>query len=205
MLNVAVTGNLASGKSTLSRIWAGEGVPVVMADELARAVVEPGTPGLQAVVEAFGAGVLQEDGSLDRDSLRTLVFDDPESRTRLEAILHPLIQDRRNAWLRDREEEGVGLVVAEIPLLFEAGLEGDFDLVVLVDASRKERLRRLTQDRGLSKEEAERMMASQMSSEEKRGRADYIVQNNGTREDLTVLALALLDLLRARAAGRRTP
>ena len=90
-MKVAVTGNVASGKSTLSQIWARGGVPLVQADELAREVVEPGTEGLAAVVDAFGRELLSEDGRLDRSALRELVFRDPESRARLEGILHPLI------------------------------------------------------------------------------------------------------------------
>lgn len=204
-MRVAVTGNAASGKTTLSRLWAREGVPVVLADELSREVVEPGSAGLSAVVEAFGQGILLDDGSLDRGALRSLVFRDPESRSRLEAILHPLILRYREEWLRKQASEGAPLVVAEIPLLYEVGLEGEFDLVVVVDAPREVRLRRLVEDRGLSEEDGMAIMEAQLSDEEKRRRADYVVQNAGTREDLETRALALLDLIRARAAGRRGP
>jgi dephospho-CoA kinase len=200
VIKVAVTGNVASGKSTLSRLWAREGIPLVQADELARAVVEPGTEGLTVVVDAFGKEVLTADGSLDRSVLRDLVFREPESRIRLEEILHPLIQAKRRGWMNEREEEGVQLAVAEIPLLFEAGLEGDFDFIVLVDAPHDMRLRRLLEDRGLEEDEAMRMMDAQMPPEEKKARAHYVIQNGGSPEDLEVRALALLDLLRARSA-----
>jgi len=205
MMKVAVTGNVASGKSTLSQIWARGGIPLVQADELAREVVEPGTEGLAAVVEDFGREILSEDGRLNRRALGELVFGDPESRTRLEGILHPLILARRNRWMAEREGEGVGLAVAEIPLLFETGLEGSFDVVVFVDAPHEERLRRLREDRGLEEDEAKRMMDAQISPEEKRARADYVVHNAGSLEDLEIRALALLDLLLARSAGRKTP
>jgi len=193
MMKVAVTGNVASGKSTFSQIWARGGIPLVQADELAREVVEPGTEGLAAVVEAFGREILSEDGRLNRRALGELVFGDPESRTRLEGILHPLILARRNRWMAEREGEGVG------------GLEGSFDVVVFVDAPHEERLRRLRGDRGLEEDEAKRMMDAQISPEEKRARADYVVHNAGSLEDLEIRALALLDLLLARSAGRKTP
>ena len=205
MLKVAVTGNVASGKSTLSSLWAREGVPLLQADELARSVVEPGTEGLAAVVDAFGRDILAADGRLDRNFLRDLVFREAESRTRLEGILHPLILARREEWMAEREGEGIRLAVAEIPLLFEVGLEGEFDVVVLVDAPHAERLRRLLEDRGLEEEEAKRMMDAQQPPEEKRDRAHFVVPNAGSKEDLEIRALALLDLLRARSAQGINP
>ena len=205
MMKVAVTGNVASGKSTLSRLWAREGVSLVQADELARAVVEPASEGLAAVVDSFGKEVLAADGSLDRSILRKLVFREPEARARLEGILHPLILARRERWMAEREGEGIRLAVAEIPLLFEVGLEGEFDVVVLVDAPYSERLRRLLEDRGLEEEEAKRMMDAQMPSEKKRVRAHFVVDNAGSKEELEIRALALLDLLRARSALGTNP
>jgi dephospho-CoA kinase len=154
------------------------------------------------VVGEFGEGILKEGGTLDRAALRALVFQDEEKRKRLEAILHPLISSEREAWVREQEEAGAPMVVAEIPLLFEAGLEGEFDWVVVVDAPPGERTRRLREDRGLGEEEVGRIMEIQMPSDEKRRRADYVVDNSGSLEDLKIRALALLDLLRARAAGR---
>lgn len=199
MLTVAVTGNVASGKSLLCRIWAEEGVPLVQADTLARRAVDPGTPGLDSVVEAFGDGVLDHQGRLDRGAVRAVVFADPEARRRLESILHPIIDGLRREWLEAREEEGSLMAVAEIPLLFEVGLEEEFDVVVMVDAPGPERLRRLKEERGLEEEEARRIMASQMPVDEKRRSVDYVVENGGTLEDLKIRALALLDLIRARA------
>jgi len=204
-VKVAVTGNVASGKSTLCRVWAREGVPLVLADELARAVVEPASEGLAAVVAAFGTDILAEDGSLQRGALRDLVFRETERRIQLEGILHPLIQARRDMWMADREAEGISLAVAEIPLLFEVGLEKEFDVVVLVEAPNEERLRRLMENRGLDEEEAKRLMDSQMPSQLKRARADFVVHNAGSEEDLEIRALALLDLLRARFAQGSAP
>ncbi|MFO8174165.1 MAG: dephospho-CoA kinase [Longimicrobiales bacterium] len=203
MMTVAVTGNVASGKSLLCRIWAEEGVPVIHADDLSRDAVEPGTPGLAAVVAEFGAGILDPEGRLDRDALREVVFQDQDARRRLEEILHPVIGARRDRWMRARRKEGCLLAVAEIPLLYEVGLQGGYDAVVLVHAPPEERLRRLKEDRKMEEEEARSIMEAQMPAEEKLDRADYVVRNDGSRTDLEIRALALLDLLRARARGVR--
>jgi dephospho-CoA kinase len=196
-LQVGLTGNVASGKSTVARVWASAGVPVVSADGLARDAVAPDSPGLREVVEAFGPQVLRSDGTLDRDHLRERVFQDPEARKRLEAILHPRIQELREAWLRERREERVPLVVSEIPLLFETGLEGEVDLIVFVDAPEDERRRRLVEDRGLPPEEANRIMAAQGDPGEKRRRSHLVLKNDGSLDALQGRARTLLEELRA--------
>lgn len=202
MMKVALTGNVASGKTTLARIWAGEGVPLISADELAREAVAPGTPGLRAVATLLGPEALKEDGTLDRDRARAMVFSDVSLRKEMEGILHPIIRGLRDDRMERVARQGNHLVVAEIPLLFEVGLEGEYDVVVLVHAPFEERLRRLTRIRGLEEEEARRILDSQIPSEEKLRRASYVIRNDGSEEDLAVRALALLDLLRARAARR---
>jgi dephospho-CoA kinase len=202
MMKVALTGNVASGKSTLARIWAGEGVPLISADELAREAVAPGTAGLQAVKTLLGPEILKEDGTLDRDRARAMVFRDVFLRKELEGILHPIIRDLRDDRMEQVARGGSSLVVAEIPLLFEAGLEEDYDVVVLVHTEYQERLRRLTRIRGLGEEEARRILDSQIPSEEKLHLVSYVIRNDGSEEDLAVRALALLDLLRARAARK---
>lgn len=199
MLKVALTGNIASGKSLVASLWASAGVAVISADELAREAVAPGTPGLEAVVDAFGESILGPDGSLDRAALRGRVFADAGDRARLESILHPRIGDLRRAWVDGQAGAGADLVVSEIPLLFEAGLEGDYDAVVVVTAPREERLERIRVGRGIPEPEALRIMATQIPSEEKAAKADYVLENGGTLEDLEIRAMALLDLLRARA------
>lgn len=199
MLRVALTGNIASGKSTVARIWARHGARIIDADELARRAVEPGSPGLGRVVEEFGPGVLGPDGELDRGALRRLVFADPEARVRLEAIVHPEV-----ARLRAEEEaraarEGVGVVVNDIPLLFEVGLEREFDLVVLVDAPVEERMARLVGLRGLDEVEARRMIDAQLPAEEKRGKADFVIDNDGTITELEARALEVWRAIERRA------
>ena len=181
-------------------IWRDAGVPVVSADDLAREVVEPGSPALEEIEAEFGAGILASDGSLDREELRSRVFGDEAARTRLEAILHPRIEALRESWLEERRAEGHALVVSEIPLLFEIGAEDRFDATVLVHAPAAERLRRMLATRDLEEEEARRIMASQMDPEAKRERADYVLDNDGTRDELGVEARELLRRLQARAA-----
>jgi dephospho-CoA kinase len=199
MMKVALTGNVASGKSAVARIWSDAGVPVIRADDLAREVVEPGSEGLTRVVDAFGGEILGEDGSLDRAGLRSRVFRDPGARRRLEGILHPLINALRLEWVARHEAGGTPLVVAEIPLLYEVGLEKEYDAVVLVVAPPGERLRRLTVDREMPEEEAILVMEAQIPQEQKLPLADYVLDNGGSLEDLEIRCLSLLDLLRARA------
>ena len=199
MLNVALTGNVASGKSTVAAQWAQSGIPIISADELSRLVVLPGTPGIQAVRNVFGDKILTADGTLDRAGLRAIILSDEEARRKLEGILHPLIWERRYEWVEARRVEGEHLVISEIPLLFETGREDDFDVIVFVDAHESERTQRLIQTRGLNMEEAKRLIGVQIKASVKRPRADYVLSNNGTLEDLNSSADELLKELQSRA------
>ena len=201
MLSVALTGSVGSGKSAVAARWAQAGVPVISADELARSAVLPGSPGLDAVRKEFGEGVLAADGTLDRDRMRALVFSDAAARARLEAIVHPRVRELREVWTQARRQEGVALVVAEIPLLFETGTERDFDVVVLVDAPEEARLERLARGRGLGEAEARRIMAAQMDPARKRAAADIVIDNGGSLEVLEDEAARVLAELRAQAGG----
>ncbi|GIS80268.1 MAG: hypothetical protein CM1200mP14_18340 [Gammaproteobacteria bacterium] len=124
------------------------------------------------------------DGTLDRAGLRAIILSDEEARRKLEGILHPLIWERRYEWVEARRVEGEHLVISEIPLLFETGREDDFDVIVFVDAHESERTQRLIQTRGLNMEEAKRLIGVQIKASVKRPRADYVLSNNGTLEDL---------------------
>ena len=201
MVSVALTGSVGSGKSEVARFWANAGVPVVSADELSRRAVGPGSEGLADVLQAFGDRVLGPDGSLDRTHMRARVFQDEAARRRLESILHPRVKELRDVWIRERRAEGNSLVVSEIPLLFEAGLDPEFDVIVVVDAPTDERLRRLVNHRGLDETEVRRIMAVQMDPVEKRRRADHVLVNDGSLADLRQRALALLEQLRSEWAG----
>ncbi len=184
VLKVGLTGNIAAGKSTVARVWQQLGGTLIDADRLAREVVEPGTPALREIVEAWGPGVLDPSGALDRAALRHVVFGDAEARTRLEGIVHPTIGTLREREYDRARERGERIVVADIPLLFEVALENEFDVVVLVDAPESVRQERLVRDRGLSHEDARRMIEAQLPSATKRDRADYIIDNIGTPAEL---------------------
>jgi dephospho-CoA kinase len=184
MLRVGLTGNIAAGKSVVAGVWRDLGATIVDADQLARQAVEPGTPALARIAETWGSWVLTETGELDRGALRRIVFADPEARERLEAIVHPAVGALRDEAYREASARGDRLVVADVPLLFEVGLVDQVDVVVLVDAPEEVRLLRLVGDRGLSPEEAQRMVAAQMPAELKRARADIVIENSGTLPEL---------------------
>ncbi|HEX8212054.1 MAG TPA: dephospho-CoA kinase [Longimicrobium sp.] len=201
MLKVGLTGNIAAGKSTVARIWRSLDATVVDADVLSRQAVEPGTPALARIAEEWGDEVVEAGGGLDRAALRRIVFADPSARERLEAIVHPAVAELREEAYRAAEERGERVVVADIPLLFEAGLVDDFDAVVLVDAPEEVRLARLVGDRGMDPEEARRMIAAQMPSELKRARADFVISNAGTLMELDRRSREVWTELARRARG----
>lgn len=203
MLSIALTGNVAAGKSMVAARWVELGVPVISADELARAAVVPGSSGLDSIMELFGSDILAADGSLDRARMRDVVFGDPSARGRLEEILHPIIWRLREAWLDERRREGADVVVSEIPLLFETGHQSDFDVVVLVDAPADVRLSRMVGQRGLTEREARRIMEAQQDAASKREGADFVIDNEGSPEELKSAADRVLDKIRSRA-GRST-
>jgi dephospho-CoA kinase len=180
---VGLTGGIGSGKSEVARLLAAHGAVVIDADQLAREVVEPGTPGLAQVVAAFGPDVLGPDGRLDRKALAARVFSDGAALARLNAIVHPLVAERGAELVAEAPVEAV--VVHDVPLLVENGLEDAYDLVVVVDAPEEARLARLAA-RGLTDEDARARMAAQASSEERLAAADYLVVNDGDLVDLRV-------------------
>ncbi|CAA9290883.1 MAG: Dephospho-CoA kinase [uncultured Corynebacteriales bacterium] len=181
-MRIGLTGGIGSGKSTAARRFAELGALVVDSDRIAREVVEPGTPGLAAVVEAFGPRVLGPDGRLDRPALGKLVFADEAARTRLNGILHPLIRARVVEIVAAAPAGTV--VVQDVPLLVETGQAGSFDLVVVVEAPPEVRIERLGRDRGMPAEEARARMASQATDAERRAVADVVLVNDGSPEDL---------------------
>lgn len=199
MLKVGLTGNVAAGKSSVARVWRSLGATVIDADELARRAVEPGTPAYREIVDEWGPEVLEEGGGLDRAALRRIVFSDPEARARLEGIVHPAVGALREEAYREARERGEGIVVADIPLLFEVGLADEFDVVVLVDAPMQARLVRMVRDRGLSADEAKQVIAAQMPSELKRARADVVIDNAGSLAALEERAREVWAELRRRA------
>jgi dephospho-CoA kinase len=199
MLKVGLTGNIAAGKSSVARAWQRLGARVIDADALAREAVAPGSAGLDAVRAEFGDGVLDAAGALDRAAMRALVFRDPGARSRLEAIVHPEVARLREEAYRRAVAEGAKLVVADIPLLFEVGLQAEFDAIVLIDAPSRLREARIVRDRGLTADEARRMIEAQMPAEPKRARADFVIENSGSPEELEAEAERVWRVLQRRA------
>ena len=195
MMLVGLTGNIASGKSTVAKLFAARGATIIDADALARRAVEPGTPELRSIIARWGTGVLAPDGSLDRAALRHVVFDRPDELEALNAIVHPEVGRLRDEEIAEAAARGDRVVVCDIPLLFERRLADSFTRIVLVDAPRPIRLERLMRDRGLSQEEAVQMIAAQMPAELKRARADFVIENAGTREQLADLVGEVWDAI----------
>ncbi len=181
VLRIGLTGGIGSGKSTVARLLAERGAAVVDADVLAREVVEPGTPGLAAVVGAFGPGVLTADGALDRPALAQVVFGDPAARARLDGIVHPLVRARAVELIGALPQDAV--VVQDIPLLVETGQAGSFDLVLVVQADTGTRVARLVA-RGLAEDDARARIAAQATDAQRRAVADVVLDNSGTPEEL---------------------
>jgi dephospho-CoA kinase len=181
-MRVGLTGGVASGKSTVAQILADLGAVVIDSDVLAREVVEPGSPGLAAVVAAFGDEVLAADGTLDRPALGAVVFADEGSRRTLEGILHPLIRERARE-LEEAASPGA-IVVHDIPLLAETGQADRFEAVIVVDVPTESQIDRMTRLRGWSREDAERRVAAQARRDERLAAATHVVLNTGTKQDL---------------------
>jgi len=185
MLRVGLTGGIGSGKSAVSERLAARGAVVIDADKAARAVVEPGTPGLARVAETFGPGVLREDGSLDRPKLAEIVFADETARTKLNAIVHPLVHD----YMRAAEQSAVAaagenaVIIHDVPLLAEGGRGSEFDLVIVVDVPPEIQVERLAA-RGMPEEQARARMAAQATREQRLAVADIVIDNSGTLADL---------------------
>jgi dephospho-CoA kinase len=194
-----LTGGIGSGKSEVSRRLAALGAVLVDADAVAREVVEPGTPGLAAVVEEFGEDVLRTDGTLDRERLGSIVFADDDKRRRLNAIVHPLVGQRMQELVEDAPASAI--VVYDVPLLTENDLAGMYELVVVVDAPVEEQVRRLTTLRGMTEEAARARIAAQATREQRRAVADRLIDNSGTLETLAARVEELWAELTRRAAA----
>ena len=204
MFLVGLTGNIASGKSTVARLLAERGALVIDADILARRAVEPGTPALRAIVERWGARMLAEDGTLDRAALRDIVFEHADELEVLNEIVHPEVARLRAEGVAAARARGERMVVCDIPLLFERQLTDEFSFLALVDAPRSVRLERLVNDRGLAHDEAMKMIAAQMPAELKRARADFVIENDSDLPALARRVDELWSVLDRAAAGETT-
>ncbi|MFJ3421222.1 dephospho-CoA kinase [Streptomyces sp. NPDC086082] len=182
MLKVGLTGGIGAGKSEVSRLLVSHGGVLVDADRIAREVVAPGTPGLAAVVEAFGEDVLAPDGSLDRPKLGSIVFADPEKLAVLNEIVHPLVGRRSRELETAASDDSV--VIHDVPLLAENALAALYDLVIVVDASPETQLDRLVRLRGMTEDDARARMAAQATREKRLAIADIVIDNDVPLEAL---------------------
>ena len=184
MKNIGLTGNIAAGKSTVARLFADWGATVLDADAIVHDLQRPGTPVFRAIIGRFGIDVMAEDGTLDRAALRRTVFTDKAALADLNAIVHPAVAAERERLLEEARANRVKLVIHDIPLLFEVMDPAKFDAVVLVDAPVAARRERLERARGLGAGEADSMVAAQLPSAEKRKRATFVIDNDGSLDDL---------------------
>ena len=198
VLILGITGNIASGKSTISKELARRGAVVVDADQLAREVVESGSSALKKIVKLFGTEVLQKDGDLDRDRLGQMVFADIKVRAMLNRIIHPEIAKKSTEQLQQlKQRTDIPLIVYEAPLLFEVGAETRVDKVLVVEIDPEEQLKRLRARDGSDEVSAQQRIAAQMSQQQKIDRADFVIDNSGTVAE----TLQQIDLLWPQLVG----
>jgi dephospho-CoA kinase len=203
MLHVGLTGNIASGKSTVADLFRRWGATIIDADLLAREAQRAGTPVFQAIVERFGPGVVRPGGELDRRALRARVMGEAAELAALNAIVHPEVRRRAAALVGEARRAGARIVVSDIPLLFETDDPERFDAVVLVDAPAEVRRERLMRHRGLNASEADGMMAAQLPAAAKRARSTYVIDNDGSLPALEQRSRSVWEQLEA--ANQRGP
>lgn len=199
MLRVGLTGGIGTGKSYVRSRFEVRGIPTIDADEVARAVVAPGTPALARIRERFGPGVVHADGTLDRPALAAIVFADAEQRQALEAIVHPAVRSVMDAWLATEQARGAEVVVADIPLLFETGRAADFDVVVVAACEPEEQLRRVMRRDKTTADQAQARLAAQWPIGEKVRRAHFVIRTDGTFAETDRLTDEVIAVLRERA------
>jgi dephospho-CoA kinase len=199
---VALTGGIATGKSYVRARFEELGVPTIDADVLARDAVAPGTPGLEAVIQRFGSGVLDSDGTLNRAKLASIVFADPEARHALEAILHPAVRQATNTWFASLDPRKARWAIADIPLLYEVGRDRDFDVVIVAACAPDVQIRRVVERDRLSEAEARQRIAAQLPIDEKAARANYVIRTDGTFAETEKRVRDVYEELASRAVTR---
>lgn len=202
MLNVGITGSIGAGKSLVTSLFEQWGATIIDADRIVRELQSPGTPVTKKIAQRFGSEIVSESGAIDRGKLRARILADSNDRAALNAIVHPAVAQRRDELLDEAKGRGDEVVVNEIPLLFEVLDPKAFDVVIVVDAPVAIRRKRVMLHRGLSAAEVDALMASQMDPAEKRRRADYVIENDGSLEDLETRAREVWQRLSAMARSR---
>jgi dephospho-CoA kinase len=182
MKRVALTGGIATGKSHVRADFERLGVPTIDADRLARDAVAEGSPGLKAVINRFGRGVLDDTGALDRRKLGSIVFQDPVARRDLEDIIHPAVRSAIDAWF-ESISDSAPVAIADIPLLFETGRQGEFDVVIVTACDPLTQIKRVMARDDVSEAEARARVAAQLPIEEKVRRADHVINTDGSFEE----------------------
>jgi len=192
MRRVALTGGIATGKSHVRAEFERLGVPTIDADALARAAVAPGTQGLSSVANRFGRDVLDSTGALDRKKLASIVFEDPQARRDLEAIIHPAVRLAIDEWFASLPPDRP-FAIADIPLLYETGRAREFDLVIVTTCDPETQVRRVMARDSISEAEARQRIAAQLSSDAKTSRADYVIETDGTVEETAAQVRAIVE------------
>jgi len=197
---IGITGNIASGKSTVARMFEALGARIIDADEIARIVVEPGAPAWEEIVSEFGRDILEPDGAINRKRLADIVFGDEAKRKRLNDITHPRIRERISDLLREYEKEGAPVVMVEATLIVEmGGLKSLIDGLIVVTADEETQIERLIRDKGYKREEAVSRLRAQMPAREKMMHGDYIIDNSGSLEDTRAQVKAVWGEIRSSA------
>ncbi len=197
MLRVGLTGSISVGKSFVCELFREQGCEVLDSDRTAREVVEPNQKGLHLIVEHFGAGVLTSDGQLDRNKLGAIVFSNSEQLQLLNELLHPLIQERQDKWLRGKELENPDVIaIIDAALLIESGGYKRFDKIVVVWCDNQVQLERLIERDGIDRETALKKINSQLSQEEKKSYADFLIDTSGGFEETSQNTKAVFDRLK---------
>lgn len=195
MKRVGLTGGIGSGKSTVARMLAKKGAPVIDADQIAREIVAPGQPALEELAKEFGTEILQPDGTLNRAALAERAFATPEATARLNAITHPRIEQRTAQLFDEAQAQGYPFAVWDMPLLVDNGHHENMDFVIVVDVDPETRVRRLVKFRGLDEADARRRIAAQVPDHVRIAAADFVVDNNGDEQALTPQVARLWKLL----------
>ena len=192
---IGLTGGIASGKSTVAKIFKQRGLPVVDADEVARLVVQLGSEGLSEVVSHFGKDVLSSDGNLQRKALGQKVFQDPAQLKKLESILHPLVKKNVHEQRQALKAQGFSCAIYDVPLLFEKSMEKEFDAVIVVTSTLDLQKQRMKNRDGLSDQNIENRLRAQFQLSEKEKRAHFVVHNHGSLQDLEKQVTELIEKL----------